>query len=158
MTRIEDMTEPQRQSWITFLADGAVFIWFWKNMTGGFSLSPRHFEPAELGAFFLQFVIVTIIVHAAITIAFEVRKKKSEFEKDERDIEIARKGSHAGYSFFYFGIGAVVVTLILQYVIGADYQGPISVINPVEMVLALCVVSFLADLYRHGTIIWAYRS
>jgi len=158
MTRIEDMTEPQRQSWMTFLGDGAVFIWFWKNMTGGFNLSPRDFEPAELGAFFLQFVILTVIVHAAIGIAFEIRKKKSEFEKDERDTEIARRGSHAGYTFFYFGIGAIVVTLILQYVVGADYKSLISVINPVEMVFALCVVSFLADLYRHGTIIWAYRS
>lgn len=157
MTRIEEMTEPQRQSWITLLGDGAVFIWFWKNMTGGFNLSPRSFEPEALGAFFIQFVIITAIVHAVIAIAFDVRKKKSEFQKDERDVEIARRGSHAGYSFFYFGIGAVVVTLILQYVVGDDYQGPISVINPVEMVFALCVVSFLADLYRHGTIIWAYR-
>lgn len=126
-------------------------------MTGGFNLAPRNFEPAELGDFFVQFVIITAIVHAVIAGVFDVRKRKSEFEKDERDIEISRKGSHAGYSFFYFGIGAVVVTLIIQYVVGADYQGPVSVINPVEMVFALCVVSFLADLYRHGTIIWAYR-
>jgi len=39
MTRIEDMSETQRQSWITLIADGAVFIWFWQKMTAG--LSPQ---------------------------------------------------------------------------------------------------------------------
>lgn len=158
MIRIEEMSEPHRQSWITLLADSAVFIWFWKNMTGGFNLTPRAMEPSEVGFFFLQLVILTIILHACIAGAFEMRKRKSKFEKDERDIEIARRGSHAGYSLLQIGLGVILVTLILQYVTGEGYQGPVSVIEPVQMLFVLCFLSYLADLYRHGTIIWAYRS
>ncbi len=157
MTRIEDMSEPERQSWITILADGAVFIWFWKAMTGGFNFSPQSFEPKELGTLFIMFVVVTTIVHGTIAAVFDVRKRKSEFEKDERDTEIARKGSHAGYGVLQAGIAIILITLIAQYVIGDDYQGPVSVIQPVEMVFALCMLSYAADLYRHGTILWAYR-
>ncbi len=158
MIRIEDMSEPHRQSWITLLADSAVFIWFWKNMTGGFNLTPLALEPTQVGAFFLELVIVTIIVHTGIAIAFETRKRKVKFEKDERDVEIARRGSHAGYGFLQCAVGAILVTLLLQYVFGDDYQGPVSVIQPVQMLFALCFASYLADIYRHGTIIWAYRS
>ncbi|RKQ71252.1 hypothetical protein DES40_0565 [Litorimonas taeanensis] len=158
MTKIEDMSEPQRQSWITLLADGAVFIWFWKHMTGNFGLTPKAFTPSELGVFFIQFIIITIIVHTGIAIAFELRKRKAEFQKDERDIDIARRGSHAGYRGLQIGLGIIVVTLILQYIVGSDYHGAISVIEPVEMVFALCGVSYLADLYRHAVILWGYRS
>ena len=35
MTKIEDMSEPQRQAWITLLADGAVFVYFWSKTTIG---------------------------------------------------------------------------------------------------------------------------
>ena len=157
MLRIEDMSEPHRQSWITLLADSAVFIWFWKNMTGGFNFTPRDMEPSEAGAFFLQLVIVTIILHAVIAAVFEMRKRKVKFEKDERDIDIARRGSHAGYGLLQLGIGIILVTLLIQYVVGGDYQGPVSVIEPVQMLFVLCFASYVADIYRHGTIIWAYR-
>lgn len=157
MTLIEEMTEPQRQSWITFLADGAILIWFWKAMAGGFNLTPSDFSPSQLSGIFIQLVVLTIILHAGISIAFEMRKRKEKYKKDERDLEIARQGSHAGYWVLQLGVGVIIVTLLIQYVVGDSYQGPISVIRPVEMVFGLCLVSYLADLYRHGTIIWAYR-
>jgi uncharacterized membrane protein len=157
MTRLEDMSEPERKSWITFLADGAVFIWFWKAMTGGFGLHPDSFEPKEMGILFIKFIIVTAIVHGTIAAVFDVRKRKSEFQEDERDVEIARKGSHAGYGILQAGIAIILITLILQYIVGETYQGPVSVIEPAEMVFALCILSYIADLYRHGTILWAYR-
>ena len=157
MTRIDEMTEPQRQSWIKILADGTILIWFWRAMTGGFGLTPHNFGPAETSIIFIKLVVITIVLHAGISIAFEIRKKKERFLKDERDMEIARKGSQAGYGLLQLGVGFVVITLLAQFVIGEAYQGPISVIKPVEMIFALCLISFLSDLYRHGTILWAYR-
>lgn len=158
MTRIEDMTEPQRQSWITLLADGAILIWFWQAMTGGFKLFPYDFSPSQLGGVFLKLVVITIILHTVISIVFDTRKRKEKYVKDERDAEIARKGSHAGYWILQLGIGFVVVTSLIQYIVGADYQGPVSVIKPVEMMFALCMISYFSDLYRHATILWAYRA
>lgn len=158
MTRIDEMSEPQRQSWIKIMADGAILIWFWKAMTGDFGLSPQDFSPAQTSGIFIKLVIITIILHAGISIAFEMRKKKERYQKDERDMEIARKGSQAGYWFLQVGVGFVIITLLAQFVIGDVYQGPVSVINPVEMLFALCLISYLSDLYRHGTILWAYRA
>ena len=51
MTKIEDMSEPERQSWITFMADGAVFIYFWQKMTQGFGFQAQYFEPAHITQF-----------------------------------------------------------------------------------------------------------
>ena len=157
MTRIEEMTEPQRQSWIKILADGAILIWFWNAMTGGLGLSPQNFSPAQTSWIFIKLVVITIILHAGISIAFEARKKKERFQKDERDIEISRKGSQAAYGLLQLGVGFVIITLLAQFVIGDVYQGPVSVIEPVEMIFALCVISYLSDLYRHATILWAYK-
>lgn len=157
MTRIEDMSEPQRQSWITLLADGAILVWFWQTMSEGYGLLPQHFSPAQISGIFIKLVIITILLHAGIAIAFEMRKRKERFQKDERDAEIARKGSHAGFWLLQIGVGFLIVTLLAQYVIGDTYQGPVSVIKPVEMIYFLCVISYLSDLYRHATILWAYR-
>jgi len=158
MTRIEEMTEPQRQSWIKIMADSAILIWFWNVMTEGFGLVPQNFSPAQTSGIFIKLVIITIILHAGISIAFEVRKKKDRFEKDERDMEISRKGSQAGYGLLQLGVGFVIITLLAQFVIGDAYQGPVSVIEPVEMIFALSVISYLSDLYRHATILWAYKA
>ena len=157
MTKIEDMSEPERQSWITFLADGAVFIYFVQKLTQGYGFKAQHFEPREIGEIFLGIVIVTIIVHAVIASVFEMRKRKEAYEKDERDIEVARQGDRNAYWFIQAGIGIVLVTLLIQYMVGDDYQGHVSVIKPVEMIFALGVVSYVADLIKHGTMIMAYR-
>ncbi len=157
MTKIEDMSEPERQSWITFMADGAVFIYFWQKMTQGFGFQAQHFEPAQIGSIFARVVIITIILHVIISLIFEARKRKEPYEKDERDLNIARKGDRNGYWLMQAGIGTIIVTFLFQYLIGSDYKPPISVKDPVDMLFALMVVSYVADLAKHGTMLLAYR-
>ncbi|WP_409433790.1 hypothetical protein ACJ3XI_04600 [Litorimonas sp. RW-G-Af-16] len=157
MTRIKDMSEPERQSWITLLADGAVFIYFWQKMAYGWQFKPEHFEPAELGVVVFQIVVVTIILHAVIASIFAVRSRNEAAAKDERDVEIARRGSQNGYMFLQIGVGTILVTLLLQYMAGQAYSGPISVIKPVEMIFYLAAISYLADLFKQITKILAYR-
>jgi len=38
MTRIEDMSDMERQSWVTLLADTVVFAYFLRKMTDGFDV------------------------------------------------------------------------------------------------------------------------
>ena len=66
MTKIEDMSEPQRQAWITLLADGAVFAYFWSKTTIGLSPKLIHTNIKEFGGIILSVVIVTVILHAVI--------------------------------------------------------------------------------------------
>jgi len=106
MTKIEDMSEPQRQAWITLLADGAVF---------------------------------------------------DAFEKDERDIEIERKGAHWGYRLMQWGVGGIIVMIFLHHMGGSDFVAPISIEKTAEIIFALLVVSYVADLVKQGIMIWAYR-
>jgi len=157
VTKIEDMSEPQRQAWITLLADGAVFAYFWSKTTIG--LSPRliHTDIKEFGSIILGVVIVTIIVHAVIAAIFEMRKRKEPFEKDERDITIERKGAHWGYRLMQWGVGGVIVTLLLHSLVGMGYKPPISIEKPAEIIFALMVVSYVADLAKQAVMIWAYR-
>ena len=75
MTRIEDMSETQRQSWITLLADGAVFIWLWQKMTIGLSPQVVHSGMGEFGALIIRAIIITVILHAVIASIFELRKR-----------------------------------------------------------------------------------
>ncbi len=157
MTKIEDMSEPERQSWITLLAEGSVFIYFWQKLTQGYGFKAQHFEPAELGEIFLKLIIITVVLHAVIGSIFEMRKRKEAYKKDERDVEISRLGDRNGYWLMQAGIGTIMVTLLIQYLAGDNYIGPLSVIKPVEMIFSLWVVSYIADLFKHGTMVLAYR-
>jgi len=60
------MSETQRQSWITLLADGAVFIWIWQKMTIGLSPQVVHNDMGEFGALIIRAIIITVILHAVI--------------------------------------------------------------------------------------------
>lgn len=157
MTKLEDMSEPERQSWITLLADGAVFLYLWQAMTQGYGFKAQSFSPSEIGGLFVNVVIVTIILHTAIALIFEMRKRKDPFTKDERDIRITAKGAHVGYSALQIGVGIVLISLLFQYLAGDRYQGPVSVIKPVDMVFALCVISYGADLLKQAVQIYHYR-
>lgn len=157
MTKIEDMSEPERQAWITLLADGAVFAYFWSKTTIGLSPKLIHTNIDEFGKIILSVVVVTIILHAVIATIFDLRKRKEAYEKDERDITIERKGAHWGYRLMQWGVGGVIVTLLLHNLIGADYIPPISIQKPAEIIFALLVVSYVADLVKQGIMIWAYR-
>ena len=157
MTKIEDMSEPQRQAWITLLADGAVFVYFWSKTTIGLSPQLIHTNIEEFGEIILSVVIATVILHAVIASIFDMRKRKEAYEKDERDITIERKGAHWGYRLMQWGVGGVIITLLAHNLIGIDYKPPVSIQKPAEIVFALLVVSYVADLVKQGIMIWAYR-
>ena len=158
MTKIEDMSEPQRQAWITLLADGAVFVYFWSKTTIGLSPQLIHTNIEEFGEIILSVVIATVILHAVIASIFDMRKRKEAYEKDERDITIERKGAHWGYRLMQWGVGGVIVTLLLHNVVGADYAPPSPIQKPAEIIFVLIIVSYVADLVKQAVVIWAYRT
>ncbi len=157
MTKIEDMSESERQAWITLIADGAVFIWFWNKMTVGLSPRPIHTNMDEFGSIVLGVVIFTVILHAIIATVFDLRKRKEKYQKDERDSLIEGNASKWGYTIMQWGVGIIIVTMFLHTLIGPDYTPPVPFQKPVEIIFALMVVSYIADLVKYGLMVKAYR-
>ena len=156
MTRLADMSSAQRQAWLVLLADGAVFYWFWKKMTKGFSFVPLDYNMEQFGPIVLKLVVLTIILHVVISVVFEVAAGKTDAKKDERDILIERQGAHWGYRLLQFGVGAVVFGIIMTGAFGDDYQAPFVFETPVQIVFALIMISYIADLVKHGVMIYGY--
>lgn len=157
MTNIADMSEGERQSWITLLADGAVLIWFWQKMTVGFSPQVTEQDMERFGSIVLGLIIVTVILHGVIAAIFELRKGKDADDIDERDMQIERNGAHWGYRILQWGLGGIIIMIFLHHSIGESYVPPFSIQTPVEIIFALLVVSYVADLVKHGLMILAYR-
>ncbi|MEP1229196.1 MAG: hypothetical protein ABJG88_00830, partial [Litorimonas sp.] len=155
--KIEDMSETQRQAWVTLLADGAVFAYFWSKTTIGLSPKLIHTNMDEFGAIIIGVVIATIITHAVIASIFDMRSRKEAHEKDERDIAIERKGAQWGYHIMQWGVGGVILTMLMHHGIGIDYKPPISIQKPAEIIFALLVVSYIADLAKQAVMITAYQ-
>jgi len=157
MTKIEDMSETQRQAWITLLADGAVFAYFWSKTSIGLSPKLIHTEIKDFSGIILSVVIATVIVHSVIGAIFDMRKRKEAYKKDERDIAIERKGAHWGYRLMQWGLGGIIITMLLHNLVGPDYTPPISIQKPAEIIFAMLVVSYAADLTKQVIMILAYR-
>jgi len=157
MTRIEDMSETERESWIVLLADGAVFAYLWQKTTIGLSPKLIHTNMDEFGGIIIGVIIVTVILHSVIAGFFSVRSRDGDHEKDERDIEVERKGAHFGYRLMQWGVGAVIITMFLHHGVGLDYTPPVSMEKPAEIIFALLVISYIADLAKHAVMIHAYR-
>lgn len=157
MTKIEDMSEPQRQAWITLLADGAIFAWLWTKATAGLSPQLIHTQMDEFSKIILGVIIATVILHSVIGAIFDMRKRKEPYEKDERDIAIERKGAHWGYRLMQWGIGGIIITMLLHNSGWNNYAPPISIQKPAEIVFAMLVVNYVADLVKQAVVIWAYR-
>ena len=158
MTKIEDMSEGERQSWITLLADGAVFVWFWQKMTVGLSPRPVYTNMDEFGGVVLGLILITIILHAAIATVFELRKRKEAYQKDERDVDIERLGAHWGYRLMQWGVGVIVVMMFLNTFKELGFTPLLPLEKPAEIIFALLVVSYVADLLKHGLMVKAYRA
>lgn len=158
MSIIADMSEPERQSWVTFLADGLVFIWFWKTVAPGWSLVPDAFSPSETAGLYLRLVIITIFYHAAISIIFALRRRKDNVDKDERDLEIQSFGTQVGYLALHFGLGVLIVTALLSYIVGDTYTPTIALTTPFQFIFAMTFISYAADLSRHGAALLRYRT
>lgn len=167
-TRLEDMSEVERRSWATLLVDVCVFIWFWNKMTGGMSFLsiPKLAETqaSSLVSIFIGAIIVTVVLHAIIASVFAMRAGEDKGEKDERDIEIERKGAAAGFWILTICINIIAVTLLLEYSAQSDgktilegYKPPLSVISPPYMFFALMVVAFVGDIVKNAVMVIAYR-
>lgn len=157
MTKIQDMTRTQRQSWLVLLADGAVFVWFWQKMTIGLSPVPIDYDMRAFGEIVVGIILLTIALHIAISVTFEIVSKQEDTGRDERDIGIERRGSFWGYRILQIGLGVVVVGVLMSATFGADYQAPIQFSSPVQIIFGLLVASYLADLAKHAVMIYSYE-
>jgi len=174
VTKLEDMSEPERQSWSTVLVDGGVFLYFWTKMTSGFSPRPIYTNMSEFGPIIIRLIVLTIVLHIVISIIFDMRKRKAAYQKDERDVAVERLGAHWGYRILTFGVGWVIICLLINNSLGEmeGYRGlglggsPIegfirsitAIKSPVEIIFALIVITYIADLIKHGIMLKAYRS
>lgn len=156
MTRIQDMTSTQRQSWLVLLADGAVFLWFWQKMTVGFSVNPIEYGMREFGGIIIGLIILTIILHVAISVTFEILTNEEKAKRDERDIEIERRGAFWGYRILQIGVGLTIAGMLMANSLGESFQMSISFETPVQIIFTLVVFSYLADLVKHGVMLYSY--
>ncbi|MGB0906932.1 MAG: hypothetical protein ACPGVT_05510 [Maricaulaceae bacterium] len=156
MVRIEDMSELERQSWITLLADIAVFGYFKSKMTNGFELVTH--SASDLGAIYIALIIATIIMHIVIASIFTVRKR-DEVDADERDREIESRGDRAGFWCVTILVNIIIFTLLAEYTFpDTDYYNPpMSVMGPSNMFFALISVMFIGDIVKRAVMVWEYR-
>jgi len=165
-TRLEDMSETERQSWATLIVDVCVFVWFLKMTTGGIGrFENRVTEASDLVGIMVGVIITTAILHAIIGAIFEWRKSKDHTtEKDERDLDIMRRGASAGFWVLTIAINIIAFTLLLEYSADTGAQTfwesfsiPLSVLSPPSMFFALMVTAFLGDIIKNATMVLAYR-
>lgn len=173
MTKIEDMSEQERQSWTTLFADVSVFTLFLGKMMSGKTVN--NFSAGELVGVYIYVIVATIIIHSVIASIFAARRVKitrgvmgaedaiaigmqiGVAENDERDIEIERKGARNGFWVVSILINVIIFTLLVENSVGGDYMGPLSVLEPSHMFLALLSSMFLGDIVYRGTMVLAYR-
>jgi len=156
MTKIQDMSSTQRNSWLVLLADGAVFAWFWQKMTVGLSPIPIAYDMREFGEIVMGVVFWTIALHIVISSIFQFATGSAKKERDERDILIERRGSTWGYRVLQIGVGVVVVGILMSSVFGEDHQAALSFSSHVEIIFGLMVVSYIADLVKHVVMLHGY--
>lgn len=160
MTRIEDMSEPERQSWATLIADICVFSVFLKSMMGGRFPSNFHINThsaGELVGLYIWIIVVTIIIHSVIAGIFAIRVKSGGYERDERDIEIERKGARNGFWLVSIAINIIIFQLLVEHSLPSDYEPLFSVLTPSAMFFALMGTMFMGDILYRATMVLAYR-
>ena len=164
-TTLEDMSETERQSWATLIVDVCVFVWFLKRTTTDIgSLTLREMSARDLFGVYIGLIVVTIILHAIIAAVFETRKRKDHTEdKDERDIDIERRGAANGFWVVTIAINIVIFLLLAEYTTGQGgdvlegFVPPISVLAPPAMFFGLMAVMFIGDIVKNATMVFAYR-
>lgn len=166
MDRIEDMSETQRQSWVTLIVDGFVFIWFLQRMTygGGISLQLERHSAGELSSIIVGVIIVTIILHAIIASVFALRKRQEDSDaKDERDIEIERRGASLGFYVVSIGLTILVGHVVIQNGLNAipeiteKHQSFFDYTDTSHLVFAMSAIIFTGDIVKNATMVLAYR-
>ena len=156
MTKIQDMSSTQRNSWLVLLADGAVFAWFWQKMTVGLSPIPIAYDMNEFGKIVLGVIILTVILHAVIASIFEFATGSEKSERDERDVLIERRGSAWGYRILQIGVCAVVFGIFWGHVWHESHEVTSVFTSHVEIIFGLMVVSYIADLVKHAVMLHGY--
>lgn len=175
MTMIRDMSEQERQSWMTLFADVCVFVFFWGKMVHGQTIA--NYGPAELLGVYIGIIVLSIIIHAIIASIFALRTPKGDTEKDERDIEIERRGARNAFWVVSILINIIIFMFLAENSFGEAYQGPfsqimnsvtnnvtstgnegrISLLTPSHMFFALMGTAFVGDIVYRATMVWAYR-
>ena len=156
MAKIQDMSRTERQSWLVLLADGTVFFWLWQKMTMGLSPVPIAYDMNEFGKIILSAVALTVVLHVIISTIFELSAKDEKGGRDERDDLIERRGAFWGYRILQTGIGIVVVGMFLAAISGEGVPNFYTISTPVQIIFALMVTSYVADLVKHGVMIHGY--
>ena len=162
MIRIEDMSETHRQAWTTLIVDSFVFLYFVKAMTTAGSIDTL--APSDLAGLFIGIIIITIILHAVIAAVFEVRQRSDDDNlKDERDIEIERKGASYGFYFLAIFLNILVGHIVLENSFTGlehqfgEYEGVFSYKNTSHLVFFLLSAAFIGDIIKNGIMILSYR-
>ncbi len=156
MTLIQDMTVTQRQSWLTILADSAVFFWLLQKTTLGFTSLAVEFSMSDFAGIVAGVIVLTVVLHTAISIVFELAARKDEGGKDERDIQIERRGAFWGYRCLQIGVGIVTIGVFMSGTVGTVSPEPMGLSTPVQIIFGLIVVSYIADLMKHAVMLYGY--
>ena len=156
MSRLETMSTPERESWATFIADGLVFAWFLKILLANWTSEPGLRTPEDLTSVYVTLIVITIIYHAVISAVFSAYRRQKGIASDERDVMIQGQGFRAGYLALQLGCGFVLIIGLLSFIAGSEYLSPIRIDTPVQFILGLTAVSYVASLIRHGVILWRY--
>ena len=88
--------------------------------------------------------------------SFELSAKDEKGGRDERDDLIERRGAFWGYRILQTGIGIVVVGMFLAAISGEGVPNFYTISTPVQIIFALMVTSYVADLVKHGVMIHGY--
>lgn len=165
-TKLEDMSETERQSWATLLVDVAVFFWFLRQTLVSFgSFELRPMEASDLFAVYIGLIVVTVVLHIIIESVFAMRRRADDQGgKDERDIDISRRGASAGFWVVTVAINVIIFVLLSEYakaqgatVLGENFIVPLTVLAPPAMFFALMSVMFIGDIVKNAVMVIAYR-
>jgi len=167
MKYIEDMSPAEAYSWVSLLATGIIFAYFYQKMTyGGYKVV--EYSSGTLMEIFVGLIIMTIVIHAIIAGIFAAKRKTNidelDFEpreKDERDIQIEHKGERYSHWFIYAAVNVIIFQLLFENSFGGgapgEYTAPFSVLGPSKMFFALMASLFIGDIIKRVTMVMEYR-
>jgi len=161
MKYIEDMSPAEAYSWVSLLATGIIFAYFYQKMTyGGYKVV--EYSSGTLMEIFIGLIIMTIVIHAIIAGIFAAKRNDFEpREKDERDIQIEHKGERYSHWFIYAAVNVIIFQLLFENSFGGgapgDYTAPFSVLGPSKMFFALMASLFIGDIIKRVTMVMEYR-
>lgn len=164
MTYIEDMSETQRQAWITIIVDVMVFVVFWRGMTTAGSIDTL--TASGLSKLVISLIVITGILHVVIDAVFSARAKAQgggDDLKDERDVRIERKGATYGFYVLSIALSILIGHIVIQNGLDAipeitdKHQSFFDYTNTSHLVFALILATFLGDIFKNAVMIMSYR-